>query len=52
VPVIETVSSKILPLLIVLELTGFHFSDDIVSAAWNAGLGVHALIWVRLFKLK
>lgn len=22
-------------------------SDDVVEAAWNNGLGVHALIWVR-----
>ena len=22
------------------------FSDDIVDAAWNNGLGVHALVWV------
>ena len=22
-------------------------SDDVIEAAWNAGIGVHALIWVR-----
>ena len=21
-------------------------SDDVIEAAWNAGIGVHALIWV------
>jgi hypothetical protein len=21
-------------------------SDDVVEAAWNAGIGIHALIWV------
>lgn len=39
-----------LSVLVVSKLTGFHLSDDIVSAAWATGLGVHALIWVRLFK--
>lgn len=29
----------------VIALTRLH-SDDIVDAAWNNGLGVHALIWV------
>lgn len=24
----------------------FTFSDDVVDAAWNNGIGVHALIWV------
>lgn len=50
--VIETVSSKALSVLIVPELTGFYLSDDIVNAAWNAGLGVHALIWVRPFQME
>jgi hypothetical protein len=50
--VIETVSSKALSVPIVPELTSFHLSDDIVNAAWDAGLGVHALIWVRRFKWK
>jgi len=26
-------------------------SDDVVDAAWGAGIGVHALIWVRFFAI-
>lgn len=26
------------------------YSDDVVDAAWNNGLGVHALIWVCFFR--
>jgi hypothetical protein len=29
-----------------VQLTGSSSSDDVVDAAWEAGLGVHALIWV------
>ena len=28
---------------------GSKSSDNVVDAAWDAGLGVHALIWVRFF---
>ena len=28
------------------RLTAHSFSDDIIEAAWDAGIGVHALIWV------
>lgn len=24
-----------------------RLSDDVISAAWHAGIGVHALIWVN-----
>ena len=26
-------------------------SNDVINAAWNAGVGVHALIWVGLSKM-
>lgn len=26
----------------------YAFSNDIVEAAWDAGIGVHALIWASI----
>ena len=32
--------------MIVCSLALDTRSDDVIEAAWNAGIGVHALIWV------
>lgn len=32
-------------LLFCLTCTDSTFSDDVINAAWNAGVGIHALVW-------
>ena len=32
--------------VIICSLDTRTTSDDVIEAAWNAGIGVHALIWV------
>lgn len=44
---ISPASSALSTLGVILRLTRASLaSDDVVEAAWNNGLGVHALIWV------
>jgi hypothetical protein len=42
--------SELITFFGIIYLTFSTRSDDIVEAAWESGVGIHALIWVSTFR--